>query len=68
MSSGIPSSAIPSSELEMDDDESLALEGLLLADTPTALTSLREREDADNQFDSATAPNDATSGMAVPTE
>jgi hypothetical protein len=52
----------------MDDDESLALEGLLLADTPTALTSLREREDADNQFDSATAPNDATSGMAVPTE
>ena len=68
VSSGIPSSAIPSSELEMDDDESLALEGLLLADTPTALTSLREREDADNQFDSATAPNDATSGMAVPTE
>ena len=43
----------PAMSEEYSKEEQLAVEGLLLADTPTSLMAQRERRAADAQFDAA---------------
>ena len=42
-------------EFDVNDDEALAVEGLLLAETPTAMSLAHEKEEADRLFEPAGA-------------